>query len=99
VQSPRTPCGGVYFEHAQNQRRGLAFPQHVRQHAMATLWGLLERRGRVVSAPRARCKDAVFILHLGRRLQCILIIKPKIIKWIKIYKVFNIINANGLNFI
>jgi len=27
VQSPRTPCGGVYFEHAQNKRRGLAFPQ------------------------------------------------------------------------
>jgi len=29
VQSPRTPCGGVYFEHAQNKRRGLAFPQRV----------------------------------------------------------------------
>jgi len=26
VQSPRTPCGGVYFEHAQTKRRGLAFP-------------------------------------------------------------------------
>jgi len=38
VQSPRTPCGGVYFEHAQNKRRGLAFPQRVRQHAVATLW-------------------------------------------------------------
>jgi len=25
----------------------------------STLWGLLERRGRVMSAPRARCKDAV----------------------------------------
>jgi len=25
----------------------------------STLWGLLERRGRVVSAPRARRKDAV----------------------------------------
>jgi len=59
VQSPRTPCGGVYFEHAKNKRRGLVFPQRVRQHAEATLWGLLERRGRVVSAPRARCKDAV----------------------------------------
>jgi len=55
VQSPRTPCGGVYFEHDQNKRRGLAFPQRVRQHAVATLWVLLERRGRVVSAPRARC--------------------------------------------
>ena len=31
VQSPRTPCGGVYFKHAQNKRRGLAFPQRVRQ--------------------------------------------------------------------
>ena len=31
VQSPRTPCGGVYFEHAQNKRHGLAFPQRVRQ--------------------------------------------------------------------
>jgi len=27
-------------------------------------WGLLERRGRVVGAPRTRCKDAVQILHL-----------------------------------
>ena len=59
VQSPRTPCSGVYFEHAKNKRRGLAFPQHVRQHAEATLWDLLERRGRVMSAPRARCEDAV----------------------------------------
>jgi len=59
VQSPRTPCGGVYFEHAQNKRRGLAFPRRVRQHAVATLWGLLERRGRVESAPYARFKDAV----------------------------------------
>jgi len=59
VQSPRTPCGGVYFEHAQNKRRGLAFPLRVRQHAVAMLWGFLERRGRVVSAPRAGCKDAV----------------------------------------
>jgi len=52
MQSPRTPCIGVYFEHAQNKRRGLAFPQRVRQHAVATLWGLLERRERVVSATR-----------------------------------------------
>jgi len=60
VQSHRTPCGGVCFiEHAKNKRRGLAFPQRVRQNAVATMWGLLERRGRVVSAPRARCKDAV----------------------------------------
>jgi len=65
VQSPRTPCGGVYIEHAlKNKRSGLAFPQRVIQHAVATLWGLLERRGRVMSAPRARCKDAVYIVHL-----------------------------------
>jgi len=38
MQSPRTPCGGVYFENAQNKRRGVAFPQRVRQHAVATLW-------------------------------------------------------------
>ena len=31
---------------------------------MATLWGLLERRGRVVRAPRARCKDALLTLYL-----------------------------------
>jgi len=59
VQSPRTPCGGVYFEHAQNKRRGLAFTQRVRQHAVATLWGLLERCGRVVGAPHERCKGAM----------------------------------------
>jgi len=43
VQSPRTSCGGVYFEHVQNKRRGLAFVQRVTQHAVATLCGLLER--------------------------------------------------------
>jgi len=64
VQSPRTPCGGVYFGHAKNKRHGLAFTQRVRQNAVATLCGLLERRGRVVSTPRARCKDAVYIVHL-----------------------------------
>jgi len=64
VQSPRTPCGGVCFEHAQNKRRGLTFAQRVRQRAVATLWGLLERCERFVGAPRARCKDAVLILHL-----------------------------------
>jgi len=41
------------------KRRGVTFAQRVRQNAVATLWGLLERRGRLVSAPRARCKDAV----------------------------------------
>jgi len=53
------PCGSVCFEHAQNKRRGLAFTQRVRQRAVGTLCGLLERRGRVVGAPHARCKDAV----------------------------------------
>jgi len=37
VQSPRTPCGGVYCGHAQNKRHGLAFAQRVRQNAVATL--------------------------------------------------------------
>ena len=64
VQSPRTPCRGVYFKHAQNKRRGLSFAQRVRQHAVATLPGLLERRGRVVGAPRERCKDTVLSLYL-----------------------------------
>jgi len=27
--------------------------------AVATLWGFLKPRGRVVGAPRARCKDAL----------------------------------------
>jgi len=48
VQSPRTPCGGVYFKHAQNKRRGLAFAHRVRQLAMGSS-----------RAPWARCKDAV----------------------------------------
>jgi len=56
VQSPRTPCSGVCFEHAQNKRRGLAFAQCVRQRSVATPWGLL---GHVVGVPHARCKDAV----------------------------------------
>ena len=30
----------------------------------STLSGLLERRGRVVGAPRERCKDAVLSLYL-----------------------------------
>ena len=30
----------------------------------STLWGLLERHGRVVGAPRARGEDAVLILHM-----------------------------------
>jgi len=36
VQSPRTPCRGVYFKHTQNKRRGLAFAQRVRQHAVGS---------------------------------------------------------------
>jgi len=37
VQSPRAPCGDVYFENAQNKRHGLAFAQRVRQRAVGTL--------------------------------------------------------------
>jgi len=51
VQSPRTPCGGVYFEHAQNKRCGLAFPQRVRQHAVGSS-----------RAPWARCERTVCTL-------------------------------------
>jgi len=54
VKSPAKPCGGVCFEHVQNKSRGLTFAQRVRQRAVATLWGLLLRRGRVVGAPPAR---------------------------------------------
>jgi len=39
--------------------QAFAFAQRVKQRAVATLCGLLERHGRVVSAPRARCKDAM----------------------------------------
>jgi len=38
VESPRTPFGGVYFEHAQNKHSGLALAQRVSQRAMGTLW-------------------------------------------------------------
>jgi len=37
VQSSTAQCGGAYFEHAQNKRRGLAFAQRLRQRAMGTL--------------------------------------------------------------
>jgi len=51
MQSPRTPCGGVYFEHVQNKRRGLAFPQRVRQNAVGSS-----------RAPWARCERAACTL-------------------------------------
>jgi len=51
MQSHRTPCGGVYFEHAQNKRRGLAFSQRVRQHAVGS-----------PRAPWARCGRAACTL-------------------------------------
>jgi len=54
VHTHRTPCGGVYFEHAQYKRRGLAFPQRVRQHAVATLWAS--------RAPWGRCERAACTL-------------------------------------
>jgi len=41
MQSPRTQCGGVYFEHAQNKHRGLAFAQLVRQRC----WGVVVTLG------------------------------------------------------
>ena len=62
MQSPKTPCGGVYFQHAQNKRRGLAFVHRVRKRsgdAVTKLWGHLERSARVVGAPCGRCVHAV----------------------------------------
>jgi len=83
VRSHRTSCVGVYFEHAQNKRRGLAFPQRVRQHAVATLWqhyGVFKSDvgslwARRVHAEKTPCKFCIW----SRRLQCILIIKQEII--------------------
>jgi len=64
VQSHVRYAAEFVFEHTQNKRRGWAFIQRVRQRAAGTLLkgnalGLLERRGRVVGTPRARCKDAI----------------------------------------
>jgi len=48
LRSPsRTPCGGVYFEHAQNKRLGLAIAKRVRQLAVGSS-----------RAPLARCEYA-----------------------------------------
>ena len=38
MQSSRTPCDSVYFEHAQNKGRGYAFAKPVRQLAVRTSW-------------------------------------------------------------
>jgi len=48
------------MQHAQNKRRVLAFPQRVRQHAVATLLGLHERRGRVVCTLKRRLVNSAF---------------------------------------
>jgi len=45
------PCGGVYFEYAQNKRRGLAFAQRVRKLAV------LEHREHAVKMP---CNSTLF---------------------------------------
>jgi len=42
VQSLRTPCGGLYFEHVQTKRRGLPFAQRFIQRAVGTFWQLCE---------------------------------------------------------
>jgi len=62
----KTPCNRLERHAAafilsmlKTNAAGLAFAQRVRQHAVATLWGLLERRESVVGAPRERCIDAV----------------------------------------
>jgi len=59
VPSPRTPCGGYYFEHAQRQSCGLAFAQRARQGSVRTLWQRCGVFYSAVSAPRARCEDTL----------------------------------------
>ena len=65
MQTPATLCNRIERHAAAftlimlKTNAAMAFSRRIRQHAVATLWGLLERGGRVVSAPRARCKDAV----------------------------------------
>jgi len=62
VQTPATLCNRL-DRHAAAFILGMLKTNAAawRLHSVLdrTLWGLLERRGRVVSAPRARCKDAV----------------------------------------
>jgi len=46
LQSPRTPCGGVYFEHSQINAAAWRFYSvfdSALRDAVTTLWGLLER--------------------------------------------------------
>ena len=62
VQSPRTPYGGVYFEHAQNKRRGLAFPSvldSMKENVMDAVKTLWERRVDAVGTLWGRCVDAI----------------------------------------
>jgi len=61
----------------------------------AAAWCLHSLCGNAVGSFRAPWGHRVW----SRCLQCVLIIKQMIIKCIKIYKVFIIINANGLSFI
>jgi len=81
VQSHRTPFGGVYLEHAQNKRRGLAFAKRVKQRAVGMLWqrcwviysavgALWARR---VHAEKTPCKSSIWT----RPLQCTSIIIKK----------------------
>ena len=58
VQSPRTPCGGVCFEHAQNTRHGFAFVQRVRRR----LWKRCGAAFGSSSAPWTRCGRAACTL-------------------------------------
>jgi len=68
VQSPRTACGGVPLNMLKTNATAwrlhsvLCSALHV--NVVATLWGLLERCGRVVGAPCARCTDALLIVYL-----------------------------------
>jgi len=79
-------------------------------NAVETLCNRLERHAAAFTLSMLKTNAAAWRFHSvldstcklciwSRRLQCILIIKQIMIKCLKIYKVFIIINANGLSFI
>ena len=58
-RTPKTPCGGLYFEYAKNKRRDLAFAQRVRQRVVVRLWQHCKVFKSAVGALRARRVHAV----------------------------------------
>jgi len=59
VQSHRTSRGGVYFEHARNKRRALAFAQRVRQRTVGSSRASWARYGRTVCTLYRRFVNAL----------------------------------------